>query len=177
MLRPGRPFFIPAWDEEFRLYPMLALRIDHVGKGIPTRFVHRYIRQASMWLHARGMRTLAALTSAGAPLASALAFDSSVISAPFADMNLEQAKAISASMSISSASGQPDEERILQLALPETCDIEDLISSVASRNTLRTGDVFMLPLQDTGIEIAEGQDVEIKLLSPAAGKLLHFNIK
>lgn len=156
---------------------MLALRIDHVGKGMPSRFVHRYIRQASVWLHARGMHTLSVLSAAGAPLTSALAFDSSVISAPFTDMTLEEAKAVSAAISICRTSQDTDEEKLLSLALSPHCDIEDVVSSVASRNTLRTGDVFLLPLQGGVIRAAEGQEIDIELLSPASEKLLHFNIK
>lgn len=177
VLRPGRPFFIPDWDEEFRLYPMLALRIDHVGKGMPARFVHRYVRQASVWLHARGMRTLEALASSGAPLSTALAFDSSVISAPFSDMTLEEACASRADISVEyPAAGNRDSE-LLAVSLPPDCRPAETIAAIAARNTLRTGDIFLFPLQGGFITASGTPQIEIRLRAPRDEKLLQFKIK
>lgn len=176
VLRPGRPFFIPDWDGDFRLHPVLALRIDHVGKGMPARFVHRYVRQASVWLHARAMRTLESLAACGAPLASALAFDSSIISAPFADMTLEEAAALYAEISVKRP-GQSHDDTNLTVSLAHEWNPADTIAAIASRNTLRTGDIFLFPMQGGCIPADGPAEIDIDLRAPKTENLLHFKLK
>ena len=42
LLKDGKPFFIPDWSERVDYEAEIVVRICRLGKGIPTRFAHRY---------------------------------------------------------------------------------------------------------------------------------------
>ncbi|MDE6243583.1 MAG: hypothetical protein K2M14_06200 [Muribaculaceae bacterium] len=169
LLRPGRPFFIPDWDSDFRWMPMLALKIDRVGKSIPARFAHRYVSQASVWLQAVGGDTAAKLAAAGLPLASAVGFDYSLASAPFEKMTLEQARALKVTLSLGSST--------LSLDARNCPDPAETLATLSFRNTVRTGDLILLPLASEFIPIIQGDEVSVALESPHTTELLRFSIK
>lgn len=148
VLKPGRIFFVPDWDARFLLFPMLALRVERVGKGFPARFAHRYASAASVWLHARGFNSLQALAGRGLPVGSALCFDSSLISAPFVQMPLE--------VSATSPACIVTENESVTYEPPGVEAASDIVARVAERNTLRMGDVILLPLQGPPITPCPG---------------------
>ena len=41
ILLPGRPFFMPEWASFISVTPVIALRVDRLGKHIAPRFAHR----------------------------------------------------------------------------------------------------------------------------------------
>lgn len=42
LLKDGKPFFVPDWSERVDYETEVVVRICRLGKGIPTRFAHRY---------------------------------------------------------------------------------------------------------------------------------------
>lgn len=169
VLRPGRPFFIPDWDEDFRLYPMIALRIDRVGKGMPARFASRYITGLSLWLHARGCCSLRKLQAAGKPLGSALAFDNSLISAPFIDTHLSDLTTVEATIKTA-------DKQVIISVMPMPAAAR-MLEAIGSRNTVRTGDILLLPASDDTISPSRGLQVDIDLTQPRPIHINHLNIK
>ncbi len=147
---------------------MLALRIDKVGKGMPARFASRYVGHASLWLHARGMETLEALRRSALPLGSALGFDGSLISAPFLSIPLDEVPSMSFSIRVE------DRETIIS---PDAADnAPAILEAIGSRNTMRTGDIILLPCRD-GIPATRGTRITISALSPMQETLTSFPIK
>lgn len=146
MHRQGRPWYVPDWDADFRLYPMLALRISRLGKGMPARFAGRYVDAGALWLHARGEQTLAALREQGLPWGSAVAFDSSVLVSPWEAGSLPDL----------AARTWGGEFRLLPHLHPDS-----IIEELGRCNTLRTGDVVLLPLSDTPFRAIAGEDIHI----------------
>ena len=86
LLRERRPFYVPGFDTDFRLFPSLAIRIDRLGKGIEPRFVKRYWNEVSLWLNARACNLSAELAAKGLPQANAVSFDCSLVASPFWEM-------------------------------------------------------------------------------------------
>lgn len=168
VLRVGRPFYVPEWDSDFRLFPMLALRVDKVGKGMPARFAERYIGHASLWLHARGMETLAKLSEASLPLGSALGFDGALISAPFLPVSLSQVSGMRFMLTVDKSE--------YQIAPEAGYNPETILEAIASRNTMRTGDILLLPCGD-GIPAVRGTRITVTTLQPEQGLLTSFPIK
>lgn len=43
LLRPGAPFFLPAYTKQCEYETELVVRVGHMGRSIAERWVHRYI--------------------------------------------------------------------------------------------------------------------------------------
>lgn len=140
LLRPGRPFYLPDWDDRFSLRPMLALRIGRVGKGISARFAYRYITQMSLWLIAVGETSRAALSARGLPWSSAIDFDNSAISAPFIDCDYNELSANRYQIEI-------DGQKSL-LTLHKENDPALMLEKISERNIMRTGDILLINFED-----------------------------
>lgn len=146
--RDNKPLYIPDWDDEFRLFPSMAVRIDRLGKSIPSRFAHRYYDFWSFGFTLRGMSTLNRLKKAGLPLGGACAFDTGAIIAP------EWHKISSESFDNESFEICDDTGVISKWSASSLIlKTDDLISRLSERMTFKTGDILYLGCPADGILI------------------------
>lgn len=148
---------------------MLALKIERVGKSIPARFAGRYISQASVWLQACGADSVKALCEAGLPPVSAIGFDNSLASAPFVEMSIEQVARLKAEVSIGDCR--------ITLDAADCIPPAEAFATLSTRNTVRTGDLLLIPFPGVPTPIRRDEEVTVRLLSPKEQELLKFQIK
>lgn len=166
LLREGRPFYIPDFDDDFRLFPTLAIKIGRLGKSITERFAHRYWSEVSVWINARATGELARLQSKGLPIAGAVAFDNSLIAAPFFSLDARQTASASFSVYRNGEKVCDWQGNCLRLSP------EQAISRTSICNTLKTGDIILLGFPvDNGISVAPGDNMEIRWESPDTGSI------
>ncbi len=161
LLREGRPFYVPGFDDDFRLFPSLVLRIDRVGKEVAERFAPRYWSEAAFWLNARACTLLRELQGRGLPVATAVAFDNSLVSAPFFPLDAEGVAAFSAAVSVNGS------EVCRWSASQLVLDAPRAIAAMSRCNTLKTGDMLMLGFPEPGIKVQPGDTVSVSVMTPA----------
>lgn len=172
LLREGKPFYVPDFDDDFRLFPSLALRIDRLGKGISERFAGRYWSEVSFWLNARACSMSRKLSEAGLPLAAATAFDCSLVSAPFFGVSPDECRELRFSVVRDGEPVASWEASRLRLQ-PDAA-----ISALSLSNTLKTGDIILLGFTREGVAVRPGQYIETRLETPTGFRVLTgFKIK
>lgn len=155
LLRDNHPLYIPDWDNDFRIYPSMAIRIDRLGKSIPERFAHRYWDHYSFGFSLRGMQTYRQLSQHGLPVGEAVAFDNSAIIAgwqPIENKNLGDMEFV-----IKVDGKEVYNWRCANLAL----GVDAILSHLSSRMTFKTGDILYLGFSNEGIPISEGTTISV----------------
>lgn len=150
LLRDNRPLYLPDWDDDFRLYPSMAIRIDRLGKSIPERFGHRYWNHYSFGFSLRGNTTLRNLRERSLPEGEALAFDNSAVIAGWHEADRDKLEG----MSFCVSSGGETVSRWDYASLALKADA--LLAHVSRRMTFKTGDILFLGFPDEGIRVSRG---------------------
>lgn len=165
ILRSGNPLFLPEWDDDFRLFPALAVRIDRLGKTIAPKFAGRYYNELSMAAVMMGCGRLRTLREAGRPWTSAVCFDRSCLLGDFIPKEEMAARGYAADY---------DGEVQECACLPGFGDIDEALAMLSADNTMKTGDVLLLLLPGEGLAVSRGT-----MLSTRSGdrKLLEIRIK
>lgn len=125
ILRSGNPLFLPEWDNDFRIYTALAVRIDRLGKSIAPKFAHRYYNEMSKAGVMIGCERLAELRKAGRPWTTAVSFDRSCLLGEFI----------------------PKEEMLDA----DFARVDEVISMLSADNTMKTGDMILMFSSEDGI--------------------------
>lgn len=175
LLRERKPFYIPEFDDDFRLFPTVAIKLSRLGKNIPARFASRYWHEASVWINIRACGMMQAARQAGLPIDAAVAYDCSLVSAPFFEMNDEKLRNFSFTLYLN------DKEELQwhgsMLKQGADCTIE----AVSRTTILKMGDVLLLGFAPQGVRINVGDRVKIIVTqSDSADKpevLTEFTIK
>ena len=157
LLRERKPFYIPEFDDDFRIFPTLAVKIMRLGKNIPVRVADRYRDELSVWFNVRACGLLRQFGSDGAPLASAVAFDNSLVSAPFFKIGGQDLSGLEI---VAERNGEPAVSwRLESLKL----GIDEAIHVLSRTNTLKTGDVILAGFTRDGIRISRGDEIRALL--------------
>lgn len=77
LLRPGQPFFLPAYTLQCEYETELVVRIGHMGRSIAERWVHRYIDAVTVGIDFTARDLQRQLTQKGLPWDLAKGFDGS----------------------------------------------------------------------------------------------------
>lgn len=175
--RDNKPLYIPDWDDDFRLFPSLAIRIDRLGKSIPERFAHRYWNVWSFGFAMRGMKTLRRLTEAGLPAEAACSFDTGAIISPQWH-EAERNAMDTLRFSVSDGINELDVWKYVSLRLKA----DALIAFLSSRMTMKTGDIIFLGFPSEGIRLSRDMKIIVnKHIEPEndtiSEPLCGFNIK
>lgn len=131
-----KPCFVPDFADDFRLRPVVAVRIDRLGKGIAPKFASRYYNMAALGyaLHAEDLRRR--LAGAGEPQSAAVSFDGSLCLGawqPFAGI---------VQLFDAGITCRVGAEEIL-LRFPDLTDLAArAISFLSNTYTLKTGDIL-----------------------------------
>lgn len=175
LLRERRPFYVPDFDDDFRLFPTLAIRMSRLGKCISERFAVRYWSEASVWLNVRACTLLKRLETAGLPLAPAVAFDNSLVSAPFFPMTPEECEDFKIVVALNGEDVCLWDSRELRMKPNKA------IEALSRNTTLKTGDVILMGMQPEGVMLSVGDVVEVFRISGgetgSREEVTRFNIK
>lgn len=163
ILKNGNPVFIPDFDNSFSAIPYLAVKINRLGKNVASRFSERYYSEAAPVLILRADNIFESLKKAGLPWNSAIAFDKSIVTGEFSDYNkLKDASPLSIAV---------NDEKIADFIIPEKEVINNAVSQVSRYNSLKMGDLILIPIDsepihlniDTLITISENENILLKL--------------
>ena len=166
ILKSGNPFFIPEFDKDFRGYPALIIKLSRLGKSISPRFAHRYFEEVALGMMLRGEESLSKAKEMGLPWTKAVAFDRCAFVGEFRP---------SAEIADSSLWKFSVDEEVLECQRQyEELHIGEVIANLSENNTMKMGDLIMIPLSDTGARLRIGGRVEV---CNGDEKLLEVRIK
>lgn len=138
IVRTDNPWFIPDFDTEFQLLPAIAVRIDRLGKSISPKFARRYYNEATLCLTAVAANTLVRLRSHGLPWDKAVSFDKSCMMGTFIPKDkLIQDTSLRFCL---------EEKTIIPDFSGFVSNIDEIISAVSADNTIKTGDIVVMPI-------------------------------
>lgn len=168
LLKDGKPFFVPPFDNDFRMYPSLVVKINRLGKYIHTRFAHRYYDSVALGLNIRAVGNLTELRNAGLPWTSAIAFDATAVMSNF--ISIQDIDLNEFGFTISKNDQIMCEWNVKKLFM----DIDTLISQISKRMTLKIGDLIYVGFSENGFEI----DIDDHISGVVNDEeLLNFKIK
>lgn len=166
VVRTDNPFFIPEFDTEFKAYPVVAIKIGRLGKSIAPKFAHRYYNEATLAATVRAENLLAFLRRGGMPWERAVSFDRSCFMGEFVPAD-ELLNCRNASISCG--------EEKLELNISEIrSTINETIACISRDNTLKTGDLLLIPATGKGLRLSIGDNLTEECDS---GALLEIRIK
>lgn len=166
IVRTDNPWFIPDFDTEFILLPAIAVRIDRLGKSISPKFARRYYNEATLCLTAVAVNTLESLRTGGLPWDKAVSFDKSCMMGTF----IPKDKLIQ-DTSLRFCLG---EKTIIPDFSGFVSNIDEIISAVSADNTIKTGDIVVMPINAESLIPHHGDNLTI---GGNSGNLLEIRIK
>lgn len=153
IVKSGRPFFIPEFDDNFIMTPVVAIRISRLGKGIPERFAHRYYDSIAPAISVHAETVLKRAKENGDPWSNAWAFDNSIVIGEFLKPDTEKIPSCSAILNESEKFTWDSETMRI---LPDA-----IISFLSMRHTLKIGDLIIPSIPNIGIRIKSGDKVSL----------------
>lgn len=79
LTRPGNPFFLPSYTKRCDYETEIVLRVGHMGRSIPERWVHRYIDAYTVGIDFTARDLQKTLSQNGLPWDLAKGFDGSAV--------------------------------------------------------------------------------------------------
>lgn len=137
IVKNGNPVYLPDFDPNITARPYMALRIDRLGKSVSPRFAYRYFEQVAPCLLLTAETELQRLREQGLPWTEAFVFDKSCVLGDFIPLQRWREETITLELHDSNS---------WKLSLPEERIMYDCIAKASERNTLKIGDLILLPL-------------------------------
>ena len=170
LLKDGKPFFLPSFDNDFKMYPSIVIKICRLGKNISKRFASRYYDAYTFGINVRAEQMLSMLKSQQLPWDSAVAFDSSAIMGDFKDID-SQEELFDKSFDVRQNENVVATWNFNQLSF----DIDALIESISSRFTLKIGDLIYIGFPADGFKFNINDTITVS--DSEGDSLLNFIIK
>lgn len=150
VIRTDNPFFVPDFDTVFKASFTLAVKIGRLGKSIAPRFAHRYYAEATIAVTAHAGNLLDNLKRRGLPWDRAVSFDRCCMVGDFLPIEEILSQETTFAPSRTSCCG----------IKPAVSDIDRIISLISRDNTLKIGDLILIPLAGESIVLAPGQEIK-----------------
>lgn len=162
ILQGGNPYFLPDFARNFEAVPTLALRIGKLGKGFADRFSHRYVDGVAPCAVMAARDLLTRLREDGMPWTRAICYDRSLALGTFRKTDFCRLSDLRVEFTLC---GQGLCETSVWNAADAGVEPGQLISAIARDNTLKTGDIVLLPLRclQQGIPVSVGMRASLKL--------------
>lgn len=171
ILQGGNPYFVPDFDSRFEARPALAIRIGKLGKGIASRFAHRYVDGVAPASLMTACNLLDNLRMSGLPWSKAVSYDRSLAVGPFLSLPFGEISSAGVNLDIikdEDVNSYKCSNSLLPFA------VEDVINCISRDNALKTGDYIVVAFPGSGPTLEPGQRVELSLNDE---KPLKFNIR
>lgn len=153
MLISRRPLFVPDFRPAFFAVPAIAGRIGKLGKCVSPRFAKRYISEITAGAIILSNPALSELSEGRIPPPSSLCFDNAIAIGdliPATERDSDGFQGLT--VQFTTASGETSESRMEA----DLSGLEKLIVAVSAINTIKMGDIVMLPCPARAMEIKEG---------------------
>lgn len=140
---------MPDFESRFFAVPALAAKTGRLGKCVAPRFAERYVGQltlAAVILPESALETLARGT---APSPEMYCFDSSLAIGDW--IPSDGIKDMQVTLSLTGPDGDSSAS-----AKADVTDLYPLIAETSARNTIKMGDVMILPIPALAFEAREG---------------------
>lgn len=171
ILQGGNPYFVPDFADKFEARPALALRIGKLGKSIAKRFAYRYVDAVAPACVMLASDLLDSLRMSGLPWSKAISYDRSIAVGPFVKIPFERTGQIESELCITDTCG---EYKAVTSAALHHLSVEDIIYDISRDNALKTGDLILIGINNSGPTLAPGQRL---ILSLDGTESLKFNIR
>ena len=198
LLREGRPFFVPDFDDRFDYEAELVVKISRIGRDISEQYAHRYYDEVSVGIDFTARHLQSSLRKDGLPWEICKGFDGSAALGRFVKkselFDIDGCTGVTAEMKPSKTGGCHVSEESWRKLIRDisfhldidgktvqhghTSDmlfgIDQLISYMSRFFTLKTGDIIF-----TGTPAGVGPVREGQLLEGYIGtkKVLNLKIK
>lgn len=164
IFRAPNPYFFEEVTDEVAAFPVLAARIDRLGKSVAPRFSDRYIRHLALGVNIRNLTLEKHLREAGLPLDPAWGMDRSLLLSDWTEIDLKTDFYIEISAQLireddMSATGQST-IGTAYLSPLKPGDIATMLSIVSRTNTMKMGDIILLGAGNEGLNLKTGCDLE-----------------
>ncbi len=153
VLKSGNPFFIPDFALNFAGRPVIALKISRLGKSIAGRFAPRYYETAALGFSIFASDMLDKLREEGMPWAPAVVFDKSLFLGEFMPHT--------EIFAIQDAVVEAGDVTIHFSPADCSSEINEIIEELSRTNTLKTGDIILLPATSGSIKLKQGTTLSI----------------
>lgn len=171
ILQGGNPYFVPDFAERFEARTALAVRIGKLGKGVAQRFAHRYVDSIAPCTLSVASDMLARLQRAGLPWTAAISYDRCLAMGRLSKIPYEELDRCDVSLTLSSDQEETTESLVIDNVKTQ---IENAICSLSRDNTLKTGDIIIIGLTDSGPILRPGMKAVLSLNEEES---LRFNIR
>lgn len=168
ILNAGKPFFLPPFDQEFKVYPSLIIKISRLGKNIAPKFAPRYYNEAAVGLNVRAEKTLSRLRQNNLPWTPATAFDGAAIMGNF--FSKEIINTDNFQFEVMQNQNPATQWKISQMRQ----NIDNTISEISQKMMLKIGDLIYVAFPDNGININIDDNITINSQDT---QLLNIKIK
>ncbi len=169
LTKDGKPFFIPAYTQRCDYETEMVVRIGHLGRSIPERWVMRYIDAVTVGIDFTARDIQQRLTAAGHPWDICKGFDGSAVIGDW--VPVEEIGDLQDQHFHLDINGQTVQRgHTADMIFPVT----KLVSYISQFFTLKTGDMIF-----TGTPVGVGPvHIEDHLVGYLGDrKLLEFNVK
>lgn len=162
-LLSDRPLYIPDFAPRFVAVAMAAYKIGRLGKCVAPRFASRYIAEYSAAL-VISPADVPEKIKAGQPLSfGEYCYDNAVVIGNWRHDPPQSISCQSSPLSPAAAeSANPAEVEISVSAMPPADALASAIKDLSAYNTLKMGDVILLPLDLPHIPLLENLQVTLK---------------
>lgn len=148
IIKNGNPFFIPDFDTDFSAHIYFAIKISRLGKSIAPRFAERYYSEIAPALTVKADNLLATLQRSGLPWTSAVGFDKSVAIGEFINYSEEDSFTFTI---------HADGQEAVSIPVPDKKNISDAIAEASRYNSLKMGDLILIPALTPDIRLIIGE--------------------
>lgn len=145
IVKNGNPVYIPDFDTSFSGRFFLAVKISRLGKNVAERFASRYYSEAAPAIAVYADNLLLSLRAKGLPWTIATAFDKSLVLGnfkPYTELSDKGTLLFEESVN-----------RRIELSLPSAHDIAMAVNEVSRYNSLKMGDLILIPIATEPVEL------------------------
>lgn len=154
ILRHDNPMFVPDFDNEFRGYPSLIVKICKLGKNISAKFAGRYYDDVAPGMAVQAFHLLGLLRKDGKPWTRAVVFDKCTFIGEFIPVEAWNDPNVEYDYGGQTFIWQKDK-------LKE--DIDKVIEVISRENILKTGDMIMVGMAPESILLEKGKTLSAKI--------------
>lgn len=164
MMKTGKRFFIPDFDNEFFINPVVIMKLDRLGKSVAEKFARRYVSEITGGFITVAADEMDCVRKEALPWGRAVVFDNSAWIGDFLKCAENTSFGDPVTMDFSINSDEGDSHLIFEDPLhSESVGLQPArcVSVISDRNTVKIGDMVMMKLPCEGIRLRAGMNIRI----------------
>lgn len=174
LLKDGKPFFLPDFLSDVQASVAVVVRLNRLGKSVPSRFASRYYAEATVGVNLMACGELHRLRQQGLPWDAAVGFDGAAVLGNFIAWPLAEKEGEAGKKPLHFSlyiNGNPVQSGCTG---DLSVGVDEGISRISRLYTLKTGDLIYTGYPAEGSPLSVGDHLEGYLEDE---KLLDFYIR